>query len=112
MTFDELWIKHAGGAGRPFIMGDQVMMNSTAFYSRFNPKVIQANSLEFSKDYTDLDKIARDGLVVMCVDGEDNCKAASDGILAADAVKETFSVTGFDGTTVWPIAIWIQKPKS
>ena len=93
-------------------MGDQVMNNSIAFYSIYNPKVIQGNSLLFSKNYASTEAIARDGLVVVCVEGEVGCTQASDALLTPDVIKETVNLTGFDGVTPWKIGVWIQKPKS
>ena len=110
--FDRLWEKNVGTSGRPFIMGDQVMNNSIAFYSIYNPKVIQGNSLLFSKNYASTEAIARDGLVVVCVEGEVGCTQASDALLTPDVIKETVNLTGFDGVTPWKIGVWIQKPKS
>ena len=110
--FDRIWEKDANGQGRPFIMGDQVMNNSIAFYSKFNPRIIQSNSLLFSKNYASPEKIAKDGLVVVCIDGDADCKQPTDGLLAPDAIKETVDLLGFDGKTPFKIAIWIQKPKT
>jgi hypothetical protein len=73
--------------------------------------VIQSNSLIFSKDYASPETIKKDGLIVVCVEDDAACLSPSEALLSQDAIREKINLTGFNGVSLWRIALFIQKPK-
>lgn len=105
---DTTWAEEAGGADRPLVTGDYLLVNSTVFYSRFRP--VSTGLIDDSAAPFVTPEAMKQGLIVICYGSDDGCQARAAEAAGTAAIRQTLDLTGRDGASRHRVEIWYRKP--
>ncbi|TCL73540.1 glycosyltransferase family 39 protein [Rhizobium sp. BK251] len=108
---DALWLQYGGGSLHPYVAGDVFSANAAAFYSAYKPRIIEGNSVEYSKAYLSAEKLRQRGLILVCMEPDAPCSDVINLVGIDRATRASFDLPGYDGQSQWHFTVWMVPPQ-
>ncbi|MBD0413309.1 glycosyltransferase family 39 protein [Oryzicola mucosus] len=108
---DGIWSRQGSGQPGFYIAGEIFLANGVSFYSKYDPLIVEGNSLAFSRDYVNRKLLVRTGAMAICLSSDTECITAVGKIMPKSAFRQPLIVLGLDGTTKWRFTVWVLPPR-
>ena len=107
---DKRWIEAGGGEGG-LLFGKINLSNAVSFYMPSRPITLEGNSFDIAKGYLTLEQARKRGLIGLCSQGDQACRAEVEATMPNTVKPSAFSLPGLVPDSTWAFDLWLAPPQ-